>query len=241
MRASAVARVERHHGRDVLTVRRAEAPVSLRPSGDRVLIASSAAHPVGGDVIDVEVDVGDDACARIGTVAATVVWPGPDGSPSEQRTTCDVGRGGHLDLHPEPTVAVTGARHSAITRVSLDGTATCRLVEELVLGRSGEPSGAVRLSVRVERDGAPLVHHDEWFGTDDSLTSVSAGAARHVLTTVTVGPAAGRARSIVERTAAGAVLPVADDAAIAIVLAADRSDACRLLTELAPTETAATS
>lgn len=178
--------------------------------------------------------VGPDARADVGTVAATIVWPGPEGAASSQRITCDVGAGGHLELAPEPVIAVVGARHSAVTRVRLAGTATCRVVEEIALGRTGEPTGEIGISLRVERDGRPLVHHDEWFGTEHSTTSVSVGGGRHVLTSVIVGPAATAATSVVRPTAAGAWLPVAEDAGIVVVVAADRPEAQRLLAELEP-------
>ena len=236
MRASALARVVRHSGRDEIVERSAVSPLAIRASGGRVLLASTAAAPVGGDDLDVRIDVGPGARADVGSVAAMVVWPGPDGSSSSMRTTCDVAAGGRLDLASEPTVSVVGSRHRSVTRVRLADDATCRIVEELSLGRTGEPSGDIGLSLRVERDGRPLFHHDEWFGPNcaGAATSVSVGAARHVVSAVVVGIEAGAPRTTLERGRAAAWLPVAYDAAVVLAIGGDRPGVWALLREFAP-------
>lgn len=222
MRSSAFARFEHRHGRTELVERRAETPIGWYWCDGRALIASSAAHPVGGDELSIDIEVGPGADADVGTVAASVVWPGPRGDASELRTCCSVAAGAHLLLHPEPTVAVVGADHRAVTRVALASDATCTVIEEVVLGRTDEPSGRLAISLRVERDGVPLVHHDERFGDDIPTTSVSIGGARHVLTAALVGPAAAASNTIVEAGAAGAVLSVGDDVTVVMAVGADR-------------------
>lgn len=233
MRAAALARVERHRGRDEVVERVAAAPLAVRSSGGRVLFASTAATPVGGDELDVTIVVGPGAHADVGSVAAMMIWPGPAGEASALHTTCTVGTGGHLDLVPEPLVAVAGSRHRSITRVRLDVGATCRIVEEVALGRSGEPSGVLGLSLRVERGGEVLVHHDERFAPD-AISSVSVGAARHVVSAVLVGVDAGASRSCVEPGRAASWLPLADDAAMVLAVGGDRPSVSALLEELAP-------
>lgn len=236
MRASALARVSLHHGRDEVIERRAASPLAVRSSGGRVVLASTAATPVGGDELDVRIVVDDGATADVGSVAAMVVWPGPDGAASTVWTRCEVGRGGHLDLAPEPTVSVTGSRHRSITRVDLAADATCRVVDEVSLGRTGEPPGRLDLSVRVRRAGSVLVHHDERFGpgTTGGRTSVGVGAARHVVSAVLVGVDAGTARVAVEPGRAAGWLPVADDAVVVLAVGSDRPAVWALLADLAP-------
>lgn len=236
MQAVALARVARRHGRDELVERRAAAPLAVRSSGGRVLLASTAAAPVGGDDLDVHVVVDDAATADVGSVAAMVVWPGPDGTASRLRTRCDVGVGGHLDLAPEPTISVVGSRHRSITRVRLAAGATCRVVEEVSLGRTGEPAGDLGLSVRVEREGRALVHHDEWFGpsADAGTTSVSVGAARHVVSAVLVGVVAGPPRVVVESARAVSWLPLAADAVMVLAVGGDRPSVRELLAAVTP-------
>lgn len=234
MHASAVARVAQCHGRDEVVERRAASPLAIRTSGGRLLLASTAATPVGGDRLDVRIVVDPGATADVGSVAAMVVWPGPDGAASLLRTTCDVGAGGHLDVAPEPTVTVVGSRHRSIARVLLAAGATCRLVDEVSLGRTGEPPGDLALSLRVERDGVPLVHHDERFGHAGATTSVGVGAARHVVTAVLVGPDAGAPRVVVEPDRAVSWMPVADDAVVVMALGRDRPAVLALLARVAP-------
>lgn len=201
-----------------------------------MLLASTAAAPVGGDALAVHVEVAAGATADVGTVAATIVWPGPDGAESTLRTRCDVAAGGHLDLAPEPTIAVAGAHHRAVTRVQLAMDATCRIVDEVVLGRSGEPAGDVSTSLRVERAGRVLLHHDEWFGPGrpGTDTSVGVGAARHSLSALLVGVDAGRARSAVEPGRAASWLPLARDAVVVLAVGSDRPAVLGLLASVAP-------
>lgn len=236
MRASASATVVHVHGRDEVIERRAAAPLAVRSSGGRVLLASTAATPVGGDELDVHLEVGAGAAADVGSVAAMVVWPGPDGAASTLRTSCVVGPGGHLDLAPEPTVSVVGSRHRSITRVTLDRGATCRVLEEVSLGRTGEACGDLTLSVRVEREGSVLVHHDESFGPGHPsfATSVGVGAARHLLAAVLVGADPGPARVVLEPGRAASCMPVAHDAVVVLAVGTDRPSVRALVAELAP-------
>lgn len=193
------------------------------------MLATTAATPVGGDDLEVAIDVGPAASARIGSVAAMQVWPAPDGRPSVMRTTATVGSGGRLVLAPEPTITVAGSVHRSVTRIELAAGATCRIAEEFSLGRSGEPAGTVETSLRVVRDGVALVHHDEVLGAASSTagTSVGVGAARHVIAVVIVGDLAADAVGVgpateVGSTGAGARLPLAADAWLVLAAGIDR-------------------
>src|SRR4029079_4103497 len=85
---------------------RSQPPLTLRRSGGRVLVVGSAAGPVGGDELDLRLEVAPGARVSIGPVAATIVWPGPDGRSSTASLTIDVGARAHVDWHPCPTVSV---------------------------------------------------------------------------------------------------------------------------------------
>lgn len=165
---------------------RAEAPVSIRRTGGRFLFVSTAAAPVRGDELDITVAIAPGVRAEIGSVAAMIVWPGPDGAPigppSRTTTRITVGAGAHLEWAPEPLVSVVGSDHVARTSLELAAGATCRLVEEYALGRHAEPCGTLATDLRVTRADHPLVHHGERFAP---------GAPRHVLAALLVGvPAA---------------------------------------------------
>lgn len=206
---------------------RSEPPLAIRRSGGRVLLVSSAAAPVGGDRLAFDLVIRPGVDAEVGTAAATMVWPGVGGARSEMTTTAAVGAGAHLDLRPEPTVSVTGSDHRVSTTVRLDDDATCRIVEEISLGRQGESSGRLELELRLERRGEPVVHHAERFGPGvpgfGSLVGV--GTAHHVLTAVVVGAVSGASRTHVAAGVAAAWLPVADDAAVVVAVGPDRPTA----------------
>lgn len=236
VRATARLVVERRGDRSELVDRRAPAPLSVRRCGDRVLIASTAAMPVGGDELELRIEVGPGAHADIGSVAAGMVWPGVGGAASAMTTLASVAAAARLDLWLEPTISVVGSRHRMTTRVDLGRTASARVVEEVVLGRSREASGDLTVSIRVERDGRPLVHHQERFGPDaaGAGSAVGVGGARHVLSAVLVGVDAGRSRAQVEAARAAAWLPMADDVAVVLAAGHDRPSVLDLLGRLAP-------
>ena len=105
-----------------------------------------------------------------------------------------------------------------------------------MLGRTGECAGRLDLSLRVERDGRVLVHHDESFGPDvpGAWSAVSVGRARHVLSAVLVGVDAGRSRVRVENGRAMAWLPVYDDAVVIMAVGPDRPAVLDLVGAIAP-------
>ncbi len=211
-------------GRSVLRSAQSEPPFSIRQCGDQVLVAASAAAPVGGDDLSLGIGVLAGAHASVGAVASTIVLPGPTGAPSTMTTQCSVGMDAHLEWVGQPTVSVAGSDHTVATVVDLDAMATCRIVEEVSLGRSGEPSGQLRLIIRVERDGHPLVHHDELFGpaVPGAGSVVSAGVARHVLSEVLVGVDPGESRVSVDGETRAAWLSMGPDVAMILAVGPDR-------------------
>lgn len=240
LRANARLEVTDVDGALVLSSVRSEPPFAIRRCGDRVMVAGSAASPVGGDELSLDVVVGAGASLELGTVAATMVWPGAEPGRSAMSTSCVVGEGAHLDWRPEPTVSVVGSDHLISTRVELAPTATCRLFDELSLGRHGEASGALEWELRVERGGRVLVHHAERFGPDVAGhgSVVGVGSARHVCSGVLVGVDAGTSRTRIDGASAAGRLPVADDTVVVMAVGPDRPAVLALLHELAPELTA---
>lgn len=228
-------------GRSFASDVRAEPPFAIRRVGERFVVVGSAASPVRGDELTLTIDVAAGAVAAIGTVAATIAWPGPHERatepPSRLTTAITVGAGGHLDWRPEPTVSVAGSDHVATTRVDLRAGATCRIVEEFSLGRLGEPSGRLATALRVARDGRPLVHHGEWFGPDvPGAGSVSrVGTARHVLAAAIVGPPATASEVVLDVPGVSAArFAVADDVTVVLAAGPDRPSVLALWERLAP-------
>jgi urease accessory protein len=237
MRSRSALRVEHVDGVDRLVDVRSEPPVAIRQAGPRLLLVGSAAAPLGGDELELEVVLGPAASAEIGSAAAAMVWPGVSGAPSRSSVSIEVGAGGALTWWPEPTVVVTGARHTVRTRCRLEAGSRLMLVEEVVLGRTGEPAGDVTVDLRVEVLGRPLLHHVEHFGpsTPGWGSVAAAGGARHVLTALVVGRDAPTAVAEVSSSAAmTAVLPLSASAevtaavgpaALIVALAPDRPTA----------------
>jgi urease accessory protein len=237
VRAAARIRVERRHGRDEVVDRTAEPPFAVRRCVDTIMLAATAASPVGGDELELDVVIGSEATASIGSIGAMLVWPAPTPAVSSMTTTVAVGAGGRLVLAPEPTITVRGSNHRATTRVDLAEDATCELVEEYSLGRSGEAPGTIETSLRVERGGRALFHHDELLGAlaEAGTTSVGVGTARHVTTALIVGEVAGDTATSVEAGGMAARLPVDDDAVVLLGVGIDRPTVRRLIDALRST------
>lgn len=225
MKASARIEVARRDGRDVLVDVRSEPPLAVRATPERVLLVGSAAAPVGGDELALDVVVGPGARLALGTVAATLAWPGPHGDQSTHRVHASVGPGGHLSWEPEPLVPVAGCRHASTTTVDLGAGATAWIVEEVVLGRTGEPAGSLTMSWRIERDGRPLVHHAERLGPDVPGWggAVTTAGHRHLLAVVAVGPSCPVGAPIVTTHLAVAILPMSDDVWVLLATGSSRA------------------
>jgi urease accessory protein len=161
LRASAELVAERGpDGRLRLPVQRSQAPLILRRTADAVYLVSGAAGPLGGDVLELRIDVRAGATLRLRTVAAAVALPGRYGHESLLTVTATVGPGARLEYLPEPTVAANGARHRTDVSADLAEDATLVLRDEILLGRHGERGGACRTRLAVDRAGRPLLRHE---------------------------------------------------------------------------------
>lgn len=233
MKGLARLRVDRSGATDMY----AEPPFAIRRSGDRFIVVGSAAAPVGGDELSLFIDVADGASAHVTTAAATMLWPAPSGVvASSLVTTLVVHETSHLSWMPEPSVSVAGSHHVARTLVSLSTSASCVIVEELALGRHAEPPGLLESVLRVERNGAALVHHSEHYGFGSAGwgTAVGTGGARHVLTALVVGVCeAGLPRAAVGTSISAAWFPVAADAAVVLAVGPDRPSVLAEVRQLA--------
>jgi urease accessory protein len=167
------------HGNSVVRVLRSQAPLTLVPhrrAGPVALVhlVSSVTSPLGGDALELSVEVGPGAVLDLRGVAATLALPGPSGLPSSSLVRFSVQ--GTVRYLPEPTVVTSRARHAAVVEAELDGHAELSLREVLVLGRSGERPGTLSSSVRATRCGKPLLHQELVVG-DPSVDGSAAGLA----------------------------------------------------------------
>jgi urease accessory protein len=132
------------------------APVWLRWDGDTLWLVGSGASPVGDDHIRVRVDVGAGLDVRVRSVAATVAYAAR-GPGTRWDTEIRVGAGARLDWRTEPVILTEHARHAATTTVAAEPDSVVRLDDVIVLGRSGEPAGAIRSTLSARIGGEPVL------------------------------------------------------------------------------------
>jgi urease accessory protein len=190
------------------TTLRSTPPFALRETPDGLHLVGSAAGPVGGDELSVDVSVVGELIVR--TVAAQLVFPGPHGTPSSLTLRAVV----HGSLHwlPCPTVLVAGCDHSTTTTIDLTEDSSLVWSEVVVLGRHAEPSGSLHQRLRVDRGGRPLVRTDVRLGPGHE---VGVGGARVVGTALVVG----RPVAPLPEGVRGAIHPLATDAFLVSVVA----------------------
>lgn len=173
-----------------LPVLRSAPPISLRPTPDGVYLAGSAAGPLGGDDVELCVEVGDGAALTVRTVAASVALPGHGGRSSRVTVTARLGADASLLWLPEPVVAAAGCDHLMAADGTLADGATLVWREELILGRTGEQPGSFRTSTRIDVGGRPLLRHQLHVGGDGWAGPAVLDGARAVGTVVLAGRAA---------------------------------------------------
>lgn len=124
-----------------ITVLRSDGPIALRETPGGVYLVGAAAGPVGGDDLELEIDVGPGSTLALRSAAASVLLPGPRADASWLRIRARVAAGGRLDYCPQPAVAAAGCDHHATAAVELEPGGVLRWREAIVLGRHGEPAG----------------------------------------------------------------------------------------------------
>ena len=177
MQAHARLVAEHAAGRTRVTTLRSAPPLTLRDTPTGVHLVSSAASPVGGDDVRLDVEVFPRAELVVRSVAASLALPAPRPAPSHLHLEVDVGAGGRLAWIPQPTILGRGCDHRATATVRLGTGAHLVWREELVLGRWGETTGSVLSRLRVDLDGRPLVRHDLALGPCWPGSDGPAGAA----------------------------------------------------------------
>jgi urease accessory protein len=129
-------------GKTALATAFAASPLRLltpRNHGDAawVFLSSLGGGLVDGDRIDVDVDVGENASALLGTQASTKVYRSPVGGVgSSQRLRARVAPGGTLVVVPDPVVCFAQARYQQVIDVDLAPAASLWLFDGYAGGRS---------------------------------------------------------------------------------------------------------
>ncbi|MFI6477440.1 urease accessory protein UreD [Nonomuraea sp. NPDC050663] len=213
MRARAQIATTLSAGRTALTVLRSSPPLTLRQTGPvTVHLVSTAAGPLGGDELELDVRVAPGTTLEVGSIASTLVLPG-DG-PSSMTVTAHVGAGASLRFAPEPTVLADGCDHRMAVRLSLEGDARVWWREEIVMGRYGEAGGRCVTRFDATVDGRPLLRQELDLGMGPSSPAVL-GGARCVGSVLTTQACEGAVADGV------AVMPLAGPGTLVQALAAD--------------------
>jgi len=213
---------------------RSQVPLVLRPTREAVYLVSAGGGPVGGDVLDLRIEVRAGAALRLRTVAASAALPGVDGAESVLSVHASVAPGGLLEYLPEPMVVADGARHATDIRVELAAGATLVLRDEIILGRHGERGGACRTRLRADYDGRPLLRHDVAVdGTDGVSLGPAVLAGHRAHGTVLRAGEAGAAVATQARPGV-AVMPLAGPGVLVSALASDSLALRRLLDAVTP-------
>jgi urease accessory protein len=134
--------------------------LAVRRTGvDALHLISTAATPLGGDRIDIRVEVEAGARLWLGTVAATIALPSRTDPHSSAEWSVDVADDATLCLAPQATVVAATARHDSTTRVRAARSATVAVEESAQIGRHGETGGAWSGRLWVDVDATPLLRH----------------------------------------------------------------------------------
>ena len=180
-------------GRGHLAVRRLPA----RDGVARLALVAEGALLLAGDDVGVEVVVEEGAWVEVVEPSGTVAYP-MRGGRAHWRVSLAVDDGASVRWRGLPFVVAAGADVGRSTSVRLGDGAVVVLREVLVLGRSGEPGGAVGSRLRVDGVDGPVLAEDLLLGPGRPSVGV-VGDAR-VLDTVTVlGARAGAAPEGVTR------------------------------------------
>ncbi|MER6944922.1 urease accessory protein UreD [Nonomuraea sp. NPDC000554] len=150
-------------GRTVLSRLVSAPPLTLRQTGPHaVRLVSTAAGPLGGDDLELHLDLAPGTTLDVGSVAATLVLPG-DGE-SSMRITATVGESAVLRFTPEPAVLAAGCAHRTHVRLTLAENARVLWREELVFGRYGEAPGRCHARFDAALAGRPLLRQEYTVG-----------------------------------------------------------------------------
>lgn len=166
-------------GRGHLGVRR----LPSRSGVARLALVAEGALLLAGDDVGVELVVEAGARVEVVEPSGTVAYP-MRGGRADWRTALTVGDGATVRWRGLPFVVAEGADVDRSTSVRLGDGAVVALREVFVLGRSGEPGGAVGSRLRVDGPAGPLLAEDLLLGPGRPSVGV-VGDAR-VVDTVTV-------------------------------------------------------
>ena len=195
----------RHHG--PLRLQKA-----LYPEGRGIahlLVVHPPAGIAGGDRLEIEIDVANDAHACVTTPGATK-WYRSDGTRAHQRVALRVARGASLEWLPQESIVFDGADVDASIHIDCERGATCIGWDIVVLGRvaSGErfKRGMLRQDLSLSCDDKLLWRECTRVAGSDALLSAGVGWQGHAVAGVFWAWGSPSSETVLERCRA-ATLP----------------------------------
>jgi len=149
MRASARLVAELVDGRTRCTTLQSQPPLTFRQNPTGLMWVATAAGPVGGDDLRLDLRVEAGAALDVASAGASIVLPGAGGERSQSRLDVVLACRSSLVWHPEPAVLAADANHLASTSIVLGAEADLVWVDELVLGRHAEVPGRLTSQLMV--------------------------------------------------------------------------------------------
>jgi urease accessory protein len=123
----------------------------------RLCLVGTAAGPLSGDDVSLELILTDGARAELVAAGASLVQGRPGGTVATLSTEVSLGARAELIAAPAPVIVSAGSAVIIDVRLRMAATATVEWRELLVLGRSAEVPGSVELDWQVERAGNPVL------------------------------------------------------------------------------------
>jgi len=125
----------------------------------RVALVATQALLLAGDHVQLSVDVRGDVALEVVETAGTVAY---DMRGGQARWDVDVtlAAGARLTWLAEPFVVAAGADVDRSTTLTLAAGTSATMRESVVLGRTGETGGSLRVTTRASYDAVPLLVED---------------------------------------------------------------------------------
>ena len=171
--ANGTTRLIHNHGIAPLKVQR-----PFYPEGPHIchsVVVHTAGGMVGGDRLNLSVDLHPSAHALVTTAAASKVYKS-NGQTARQSTRITIGQGGYLEWFPQPLILFNGAQYHQDLRIDLAPGAIWMGWDITRLGRTLRQEsfehGVWRSRIEVWQDNYPLWIDPQWIqGGSEMLTS----------------------------------------------------------------------
>ncbi len=211
--------------------------MALRETPLGVYLVGTAAGPIGGDEVMLEIEITEGADLTIRSAAAMIALPGPPGARS--RLTVRANVAGRLRWLPEPSIAARGCDHIVDVRLRIGEGGRVEWRDELVLGRDGEPPGAWTSFLSADHDEAPLLRQSIAIGANGWDGPAVAGDSRAIGSILLAGetypgPVAGKGFAVLPLAGRGALVTAVAENALTLRARLDQARGPVVSRESAP-------